>query len=235
MDNSAESCLTTQLRTNLGEVRNRIAIACRRAGRHPDSVRLVAVTKYSPVSVVEALWSLGEREFGESRPQQLIERAQALNPEICWHQIGRLQRNKVRAVLPYAKWIHSVDSTRLLERISEIAGELSVRPKVLLQVNVSGEPSKQGFAPDELKLLPEAVWSLPHVEIAGLMTMAPDTDELAIIRQVFLGLRRIRSEMQSQGHSLPELSMGMSHDFEIAIEEGATMIRLGSILFEGCD
>ncbi|MEZ5943835.1 MAG: YggS family pyridoxal phosphate-dependent enzyme [Planctomycetaceae bacterium] len=223
------------LKENLGTVHEHIQQACARVGRKAEEVHLVAVTKYAPWETVLALYELGITHFGESRPQQLVERAELI-PSATWHLIGHLQRNKVRPVLEHSEYIHSIDSARLLERVSNIAEELGVTPKVLLEVNVSGEGAKDGFSPAELQSAWTEIAATKHVELAGLMTMAPYTDDTAVIRNVFSGLRNLRNELQAtSGHQLPHLSMGMSSDYEIAIEEGATLIRLGSCLFEGIE
>jgi len=233
--------MQTVLNRNLTQLQQRILAACQRSGRPEKSVQLVAVTKMVPPDVVEALVQLGVKEFGENRPQQLVERSAAL-AESCpgnalhWHLIGPLQSNKIRSVIPRAALIHSVDSVELLNRISRIAGELGLTPRVLLQVNVSGEESKGGFEPDTLRPLWPKIEQTPHVQICGLMTMAPLTDDLDVIRSTFRGARSLRDELQSSASAhvnLQELSMGMSNDFEIAIEEGSTLIRVGSSLFEG--
>lgn len=227
---------TDLLKERLRQVKERIAAACARAGRDPQSVRLIGVTKYTELGWVRVLHELGVEDLGESRPQQLVQRAEELPASIRWHLIGHLQRNKVDLVLPRVEWIHSVDSVRLLERIQEVARKKSLRPRVLLEVNVSGEVAKDGFSPAELRdAWPKMLESSP-VEIHGLMTMAPLDADLPMTRTVFAGLRTLRdelAEMSGGANPLPELSMGMSGDFEIAIEEGATMIRLGSSLFEG--
>jgi pyridoxal phosphate enzyme (YggS family) len=222
-----------RLQQNLSQVQQRIDAACRRAGRDPGTVGLVAVTKYAQLDWIRCLPPLGVRQLGENRPQQLIERAAAF-PDAEWHLIGQLQRNKVRSVLPHTALIHSVDSLRLLARISEVSGELGRPARVLLQVNVSGETSKQGFAPAELRAAWTAAMALPHVQIEGLMTMAPLADDPEESRPTFRDLRELRDELRrtSGPDSLPTLSMGMSHDMEVAIEEGATLVRIGSALFE---
>ena len=223
------------LKENLSSVHEHIQQACARAGRQAEDVHLVAVTKYAPWEAVFALYELGITHFGESRPQQLVERADQI-PEATWHLIGHLQRNKVRPVLEHSGYIHSIDSARLLERVSNIAEELNVNPKVLLEVNVSGEGAKDGFSPVELRAVWTEMAATKHVDLVGLMTMAPYTDDTTVIRNVFSGLRNLRDELQEQSrHLLPHLSMGMSSDYEIAIEEGATLIRLGSCLFEGIE
>lgn len=228
--------LAERLRENLSHVRQRIAAACERAGRDPTDVQIVAVTKYAEWTWVETLVDLGVTVLGESRPQQLIERSTAMPRPVEWHLIGHLQRNKVRSVLPVASVIHSVDSWRLLTRIDQIAGELECRPRLLLQVNVSGEASKDGFSPDELRETIPQCASLPNVQVSGLMTMAPYSDDPESTRPVFSGLRALRDELKDgapSGVVLDDLSMGMSNDFDVAVEEGATLVRLGSVLFEG--
>jgi PLP dependent protein len=224
-----------RIAANYAHVTGRIEEACRRAGRPFADVRLVAVTKSAEIGWIEALLALGVRDLGESRPQQLCERALLIDNPVEWHLIGHLQRNKVRKVLPVARWIHSVDTLPLLRRIDEIAGELGVRPRLLLEVNVSGESAKHGFEPQELAASWPAVCDVSYVEIAGLMTMAPWTESPEAARPVFAGLRVLRDRLiaTQPGIALPELSMGMSGDFEVAVEEGATLVRVGTRLFEG--
>jgi hypothetical protein len=157
--------------------------------------------------------------------------------DVRWHLIGHLQRNKVRPVLPIAACVHSVDSLRLLERIDLLAAELQLRPRVLLEVNVSGEASKDGFPAAELRARSEQLGQYRHVRIDGLMTMAPYSENPESARSTFVGLRQLRDELVSSGElgGLPELSMGMSGDYEVGIEEGATIVRIGSRLFEGLE
>jgi len=228
------------LAANLAAVRERIWFVCAQAGRDPHAVRLVAVVKYAEWDWIRGLIELGVRDLGENRPQQLLERAARLAQElpgtdVRWHLIGHLQRNKVRAVLPATALIHSVDSLRLLERIELIAGELALRPRVLLEVNVSGEASKDGFTPERLRTQWSAAAACRHVELAGLMTMAPESADPEASRPTFDGLRGLRDELAGTDRAgpLPELSMGMSGDFETAIAAGATLVRVGSRLFEG--
>jgi PLP dependent protein len=221
---------------NLFQVNADIATACVRSGRLPDDVTLVAVTKYAALPWVCRLVELGVTNLAENRPQQLIERFEALHGDICWHLIGHLQRNKVRPVLPLAVLIHSVDSLRLLERISTVAAELSLTPRVLLEVNISGEGSKDGFSIAELTSQWDALQAVPRVQIAGLMTMAPLANDPETARPMFRSLRLLRDELARRATlstKLTELSMGMSSDFQVAIEEGATLVRVGSRLFEG--
>ncbi len=229
-----------QISRNLEQVNEDIAKACARSGRTRGSVKLVAVTKYADWPWVEALVKLGVRDLGESRPQQLLERSETLDssPNVHWHLIGHLQRNKVRPMLGRVFRFHSVDSFKLLDRMELLAAELNVSPQVLLEVNLSGEAAKDGFAATELESQWQALTKFSHIQITGLMTMAPYTEDEDLIRNVFRNLRQLRDRMEFQSDSqlqLPELSMGMSHDFEIAIEEGATHIRIGSRLFEGLE
>lgn len=230
------SDLSTQIAVNLAAVRSRIVQAAQRSDRSVEDVRLVAVTKYARLEWVRSLVDAGQTLLGESRPQQLIERAGELPGQIEWHLIGHLQRNKVRAVLPHVAMIHSVDSLRLAERISDIAGQLSLTPRVLLEVNVSGEASKDGFPADRLQAEWPMLRRLPNLQIDGLMTMAPVSDDPQDARPTFRGLRELREKLSTDAKdaaALPELSMGMSGDFEVAIEEEASLVRIGSALFEG--
>lgn len=236
----SEQNLIGILQANLSAVRNQIADACQRSGRDAASVQLVAVTKYAQWEWVQALSRL-HSVFGENRPQQLSER-HALLPDVQWHLIGQLQRNKVKLALQHAALIHSVDSLRLLSRIIEVGQSVSMRPRILLQANVTGEASKSGFRPDELRdAWPEILAGSERIQIEGLMTMAADSDDPETARPAFQSLRRLRDElasrMDSQQHhvSLTELSMGMSGDFVQAVEEGATLVRIGSRLFEGME
>ncbi len=220
------------LRDRWSALQARVASACARVGRVPESVRIVAVTKSAPLPVLEAFYTLGHRDWGESRPQQLAQRAVALPTDIRWHQIGHLQRNKISLILPHVTSVDAVDSLRLLAAVEEAAEKMGRRIPILLEVNISGEAAKSGFSPDELRAAWETIQNVRSVEVAGLMTMAPLTEDATLIREVFRGLRLLRDELATRGPwPLPELSMGMSGDFELAIEEGATQIRPGSVLF----
>jgi len=227
-----------QLSQNINELQDHMQLACVRAGRSLKDVRLVAVTKYAEWSWVEAL-SLLHQTFGENRPQQLAER-QALLPGIEWHLIGQLQRNKVNLALQHASVIHSIDSLRLLERVAQAAVERQLRPRVLIQANLSQETTKSGFTVEGLRRDWSQIVSFSKaVQFDGLMTMAAESDEPEDARPVFRSLRLLRDELQqtdasqSAGLALRELSMGMSGDFVPAIEEGATMVRIGSRIFDG--
>jgi len=228
--------LVDRIRDNLARVRNQMSAVCERVQRDPSEITLVAVTKYASEAAVRALYELGHRDFGESRPLQLADRAARFPVDIRWHLIGHLQRNKADRVIPCTHRIHSVDSWRLLRCLEEVAAKKACRPAVLLEVNVSGEASKDGFTTGELLLSWKDVQPSSAVEITGLMTMAPLDADADRVRVVFRDLRELRDELAARGpFPLPELSMGMSGDFELAIEEGATHIRIGSALFEGCE
>ena len=227
--------IETILRSNLESLSAKIERACRASGRSPDDVHLIAVTKYAKWEWVLELAKL-HSAFGESRPQQLAERQPRL-PNIHWHQIGQIQRNKARLVVHHADVIHSVDSLKLLERLDLLAQESNRTLQILLQVNVSGEESKSGFDPRSMlqswETIAQAVG--PCLKLTGLMTMAPNTDSPECARPIFAQLAMLQQQLNDQGKSaeLTELSMGMSHDLEVGIEEGATLIRVGRSLFDG--
>jgi pyridoxal phosphate enzyme (YggS family) len=223
------------LERNLADVERRIAAACARAGRARSEVTLVAITKYVTADVARRLLSLGVTNLGESRPQELWTKASAI-PEATWHLVGHLQRNKVEESLPVAKLIHSVDSIRLLEAIDAAAAKQQRPIPVLLEFNLSGEEAKHGFATSDIASIAAAAAGLRQVEIQGLMTMAALDTEGEKARPVFAALRKLRDQLQPQlpaGRQLHHLSMGMTSDFEVAIEEGATLVRIGSALFAG--
>lgn len=219
------------LAANLRRVEARLDAACARAGRRRGEVTLVAVTKTVGIEVAALLPKLGVRDLGESRPQELWRKA-AVVGGARWHLIGHLQRNKVDKTMPLVARVHSVDSVRLLEALDAAwAGE------VFLEVNASGETSKGGFVPAEVAALAEVVRELRQVRVVGLMTMAAYEVDAERCRPTFRRLRELAAELRGRvgagRHPLDELSMGMSNDFEVAIEEGATSVRLGSVLFEG--
>jgi pyridoxal phosphate enzyme (YggS family) len=225
-----------QIAANYRDVHQRIEAACARAGRSASSVKLVAVTKYADIEWVRDLLAVGVIDLGESRPQQLVERAPQISEPVRWHLIGHLQRNKARRVLPLATLIHSVDTLQLLAKIDALADESNLQPRLLLEVNLSGEAAKHGFTADDLSAVWETILEYRHVQLEGLMTMAPLTENPEQTRPVFRRLRELRDQIagrEATSVTLPELSMGMSRDFEIAIEEGATLVRIGSSLFQG--
>ncbi len=219
---------------NLLSVRNRIAAACGRAGRSPDAVTLVAVTKTVTPAEVAALHRLGVRDFGENRVADGIGRKRALGADDSrWHLIGHLQRNKAAEALAGGfTRIHSVESEKLLAVLERECGRLGTRAEILLEVNVSGEESKYGLAPGALAAAAEMAAGLEHVALSGLMTMAPFTDDPETSRPYFRTLAALRDETAARiGRALPQLSMGMTGDFEVAVEEGATLVRVGTALF----
>jgi pyridoxal phosphate enzyme (YggS family) len=225
-----------RLAENLARVRERIAAACFKSGRPAGAVRLVGVTKYVDTGLAGLLLEAGLADLGESRPQELWSKAAALN-ELSprWHLIGHLQRNKVRRTLPLRPVIHSADSVRLLEEISREADRQHA-VAVLLEVNISGEAAKHGFHPDEIAQHLAQIAELPNVHVLGLMTMASREGDLKQARREFAALRELRDRLAANcppAILLNELSMGMSGDYEVAIEEGATIVRVGSALFEG--
>ncbi len=231
--------LAAQLAENVAVVRGRIAASAARSGRTADDVRLMAVSKYVGPPVVRGLVAAGCHLLGESRPQQLWQKATELaDLPISWHMIGHLQRNKVARTVPLVEMIESIDSLRLLEAIDRAGAESDRRVPVLLEVNVAGEAAKQGLAPEEVEPLLIAAFALPHVAIRGLMCMAALGSGPEEARPYFAALRQLRDRLAGvcpEGISLDELSMGMSGDFEVAIEEGATLVRVGSALFEGIE
>lgn len=223
---------------NVADIRERIARAAQRSGRAAERIALVAVTKYVSAEMVRPLVAAGCLELGESRPQQFWEKAAVLaDLPIRWHLIGHLQRNKVRRTLPLVAMIQSVDSPRLLAAIDEEASGMDPIP-ILLEVNVSGESAKHGFSPDEIEPLLAELPNHANVSVRGLMCMAGFEGGPDEARRDFAALRRLRDRLHPlcpPGVTLDELSMGMSGDFEEAIEEGATIVRVGSALFEGVD
>lgn len=229
--------ISARIAENLAKVRQQVAAAAVRAGRKDNSVRLVAVTKYVGVKETRALAAAGCRDLGESRPQDLWDKARQLaDLDIHWHLVGHLQRNKIRRTLPVVQWIQSVDNPRLLEAIERIAAEQERSVNALLEVNISGDPSKHGLPVDEVETLLPKLSSLAHVKLHGLMGMASLEGGLDQARVDFRRLRELRDRLVAASPAaanLVELSMGMSGDFEIAIEEGATIVRVGSALFEG--
>lgn len=242
-----------KLTENWKRVLGRIEEACGRAGRNPSNVTLVAVTKYASLDIIRTLVDMGVTHIGESRVQELTKRAASINewlsrrardinagakPRPNWHMVGHLQRNKVKAVLPWVDLIHSVDSLRLAEEIDAQAAKIGRVIPVLLEINAAGEVSKQGVAVAAATHLAEQVGSLPHIKLRGLMAMAPLTDDESIIRSAFGRVRELFDEIVGErlcGPDFGDLSLGMSNDFEYGIEAGATYVRIGSSLFQGIE
>ena len=222
----------SSVQKNLSEIHARIESAATRYGRKASEIQLVAVSKTHPPELIREAFEAGQRAFGESRVQDALPKLDALPPGIEWHFIGHLQTNKIRKVVSRFALFHGVDNENLAVQINRIAGELGVTANVLLEVNVSGEESKFGFAPENLPAALENLAPLPFLRIRGLMTMAPYSDNPDEARPFFAKLRELRNRLASQtGLPLSELSMGMSGDFEQGIAEGGTIVRVGSAIF----
>ncbi len=217
---------------NLAIVRERIASAARKSGRNPEDVTLVAVTKTRGTEHVRAVVEAGVVDVGENYVQEAAEKAAQLRGLPCrWHFIGHLQRNKVKQALGFAHLIHTLDSLRLAEEIARRAESLGVCAPCLVEVNVSGEATKRGIAPAELLPLYEGAAAMSALQLDGLMTMAPFSDDPEDARPVFAALRTLAAELRDQGLPAKRLSMGMTSDLEVAVEEGATIVRVGTALF----
>jgi len=225
-----------RIRANVARVRERIAAAARRCGRAASEITLIAVTKYVGCEEIRAVLAAGCLDLGESRPQALWEKAPRLPGSVQWHLIGHLQRNKVRRTLPMVTSIDSVDSIRLAGAIDALGTDLPRPAPVLLEVNTSGDAAKHGFSADALQELLPQLAGYDHLDVRGLMTIAARQGGLPAAKENFSQLRQLRDRLRAQcppGMRLDVLSMGMSHDLEVAIEEGATQVRVGSALFEG--
>ena len=223
------------LQKNLDKVEERIASSCEKVARKRNEVTLVGVSKTVDSSLAKLLMEKGIAHLGESRPQELWNKASHL-PNAHWHFIGHMQRNKIDKTLPLIHLFHSVDSLRLLQALEGECQKQNLKLDFLLEVNISGEENKQGFDPSSVLGLASELMALKHLQCQGLMGMAAYALEKEKCRPAFQLLRNTRDELSDLlGRKLPELSMGMSNDFEIAIEEGATLIRLGSILWEGLE
>ncbi len=217
---------------NLAYLRQKIEESCKRSGRKPDEVKLIAVSKYFGVDAIIEAKNLGLSDFGENRAQELTLKYERLGDSVIWHFIGTLQKNKVKYAVKAADLIHSVDSLELVEEINHRAENLGKQQKILLEVKTSEEETKSGLETEnEILSLVKRCSELRHIKLKGLMTMAPLTDDTNIIRKSFRDLRNLKDRINNKGYNLTVLSMGMTSDFEIAIEEGATMIRIGSAIF----
>jgi pyridoxal phosphate enzyme (YggS family) len=221
------------LENSLAILKNRISEAAARSGRSPAEIELVVVSKGQSIENMRELVDGGTLLFGESRLQEALSKIAMLPARVRWHCIGHLQSNKVRKALPCFELIHSVDNEELACTIDRIASEIGLFPRVLLEVNVSGEGTKYGFSPEVLKLSFEKLLRLPRLQVEGLMTMAPLSLDPETARPYFRKLRELRDELAANsGVPLSTLSMGMSGDYEVAIEEGATLVRVGSAIFK---
>ena len=225
----------TDAAERLGRVREAVARAADAAGRNPDSIRLVAVGKRFPAEAIEAIYRAGQRDFGENRVQEAEEKVPALPADIRWHLVGHLQANKTAKAIPLFSLIHSVDSAKLARRLDRQAGEAGRSLEALVQVDLAGETTKSGLPPEELPELLEEAREFRHLALRGLMILPPFHPDPQEVRPYFRSLREISEDLQGRGllgaTGEVALSMGMSHDFPVAVEEGATLVRVGTSIF----
>ena len=222
------------LKDQLQEVEKRIQAACDRAGRKREEVTLIAVSKTKPVETLQEAYDLGVRIFGENKVQELTAKYEALPKDIHWHMIGHLQTNKVKYIIDKAELIHSVDSLKLAETIEKEAAKHDLIADILVEVNVAEEESKFGMKMEEVIPFVEKVSAFPHVRVRGLMTIAPFVDDPEENRSIFADLHKLYIDIKKKNHdndTVSVLSMGMTNDYEVAIEEGATMVRVGTGIF----
>ncbi len=222
------------IQDNLQTIQERIAAACRRAGRDPRSVRLVAVSKTKPAALIEEAAAAGQQLFGESYVQEFAAKSEEVRAAVEWHFIGALQSNKVKYLRGKVALIHSVDRLSLAREIDRQWGKLGRRAEVLIQLNLGGEESKSGAEAAELETLVRQLAALPNLRLRGLMTLPPWFDDPEQVRPFFRRLRQHAEQIRGlgvPGVEMAELSMGMSHDFEVAVEEGATLVRVGTAIF----
>ncbi|WP_018664065.1 YggS family pyridoxal phosphate-dependent enzyme [Heyndrickxia acidiproducens] len=218
---------------NLAIIHDKIEKACARAGRKREEVQIIAVTKYVTIARAQEALDAGIRHLGENRDDSMLAKYEALGDKPVWHFIGTLQKKKVKNIIDKVSYIHSLDRLSLAEEIEKRAAKADLKIKCLIQVNVSGEESKHGIAPGETLEFVRSLKNFGHIEVVGLMTMAPLTHDEKIIRDTFRGLKQLKQQIESLGLEYApchELSMGMSNDYEIAVEEGATFVRIGTAL-----
>lgn len=221
------------LKDNLKKVQTNIKSACERAGRKPEEVTLVAVSKMKPLSDIEELLGTGQMEYGENYVQELCEKYENISKPVHWHMIGHLQTNKVKYIIDKVQMIHSVANYRLIDEIEKQAAKHDLVMDILLQVNIAKEESKHGFNEEEMNEVMDYLKDKPHLNPRGLMMMAPNI-EVEETRQYFKATKDLLTKLQESypNYQLTELSMGMTHDFPIAVAEGSTMVRLGHALFD---
>lgn len=217
---------------NLEAIRHRLNEAAARSGRAAESIELLAVSKTHPVETIQQAVEAGQVLFGENRVQEILLKQPQLPGKLQWHLIGPLQSNKVRKILPHVEMIHAVDSLDIARDINRIAGELGLHPRVLIEINLATESTKHGFSVAQIREQLEPLYALDRLYIQGLMCIPPFDPVPEKTRPYFIKLRELRDELEKSGGApLPQLSMGMSHDFETAVEEGATIVRVGSAIF----
>lgn len=219
---------------NLERVRKNIQDACRSVGRDPEEVTLIAVSKTKPVELLQEAYQAGARDFGENKVQEIMDKYPQLPSDIRWHMIGHLQRNKVKYIVDKAAMIHSVDSLRLAQTIEQEAAKHDVQVPILLEVNVAEEDSKFGLKMDEVLPLIEAIAEFPHIRVCGLMTIAPYVENAEENRMFFRQLKKLSVDIAAKNInnvSMSVLSMGMTGDYQVAVQEGATMVRVGTGIF----
>ena len=219
---------------NLKKVQDNIINAARRAGRNPEDITLIAVSKTKPVSMIQEIYDAGVREFGENKVQEIVSKSDVLPGDIHWHMIGHLQRNKVKYIVDKVAMIHSVDSLRLAETIEKEAEKKDVVVPILIEVNVAQEESKFGLKPEEVLPFIEQIASFPHIQIKGLMTIAPYVENAEENREIFRELKKLSVDIAAKNINnvtMSVLSMGMTGDYMVAVQEGATMVRVGTGIF----
>ena len=222
------------LKENLADVEAKIVKACENSGRQRDDVTLIAVSKTKPVETLKEAYDLGVRVFGENKVQELTDKYEALPKDIQWHMIGHLQRNKVKYIIDKVALIHSVDSMRLAETIEKEAAKHNITANILIEVNVAKEESKFGLMPEELDELIDKIKDFNHIQVKGLMTIAPFVENPETNREIFRSLRKLSVDISNKNVdnvNVSILSMGMTNDYTVAVEEGATMVRVGTGIF----
>ncbi|MBR2122461.1 MAG: YggS family pyridoxal phosphate-dependent enzyme [Lachnospiraceae bacterium] len=222
------------VKDNLAAVEERILNACKKAGRNREDVRLISVSKTKPVGLLMEAYDAGARDFGENKVQEILQKAPLMPDDVRWHMIGHLQTNKVRQLIPHAAMIHSIDSEKLARAVSAEAEKAGRRIPVLVEVNMAGEESKFGLSPEETEDFVRSIAPLPGIAVKGLMTIAPFTEDPETNRPYFAALKELCLDIDRKSINnvdMYELSMGMTGDFEVAVEEGATFIRVGTGIF----
>ena len=217
---------------NLKKLEDRIEEICLKCGRNRSEIKVIAVSKTQPVEVINEVLNYGLNELGENKAQELRDKSELIKGDFRWHFIGHLQTNKIKYVINSADYIHAVDSIKLADEINRKAEQINKKQKVLLEIKTSGETAKLGLDNEkEIFEVAEFCKESSNLNLTGLMTMAPYTDDINIVRNCFIKLREIKDKLTNNGYMLTELSMGMTNDYHIAIEEGATMIRIGTAIF----